>query len=208
MYTRRRREIKNGHKTKTKKTHKKTNTICAGHHYAQTHTNNINKTWALQQATGGKDEPNFVFMRKLLRTHSTNVKTHNRTTKQLKRWGEVGFSRKKNYKLCRKIRKNLLSWPERYKRNEETWNYSFQQDIMVQFEEKNYRLSYKKNHFLFVLREKVLWYLRNITLIKMLNFRSLKAYSSSNWFFFILKVANIRCFILIAVEIFHYIIRK
>jgi hypothetical protein len=36
----------------------------------------------------------------------------------------------------------------------------------------------------------------------------LKAYSSSNWFFFILKVANIRCFILIAVEIFHYIIRK
>jgi hypothetical protein len=37
----------------------------------------------------------------------------------------------------------------------------------------------------------------------------LKAYSRSNWFFFfILKVANIRCFILIAVEIFHYIIRK
>jgi hypothetical protein len=27
-------------------------------------------------------------------------------------------------------------------------------------------------------------------------------------FFFILKVANIRCFILIAVEIFHNIIRK
>jgi hypothetical protein len=28
------------------------------------------------------------------------------------------------------------------------------------------------------------------------------------FFFFLLKVANIRCFILIAVEIFHYIIRK
>jgi hypothetical protein len=33
--------------------------------------------------------------------------------------------------------------------------------------------------------------------------------SRQNWiFFFILKVANIRCFILIAVEIFHNIIRK
>ena len=31
-------------------------------------TNNVKKTWALQQATGGKDEPNIVFMRKLLRT--------------------------------------------------------------------------------------------------------------------------------------------
>ena len=43
------------------------------------------------------------------------------------------------------------------------------------------------------------------------NFRyknlSLKAYSRSN-FLFILKVANIRFFILIAVEIFHYIIRR
>jgi hypothetical protein len=27
----------------------------------QTNTNSINKTWALQQATGGKDEPNIVF---------------------------------------------------------------------------------------------------------------------------------------------------
>ena len=35
---------------------------------------------------------------------------------------------------------------------------------------------------------------------------TLKAYSRSDRFFFILKVANIRCFILIAVEIFHNII--
>ena len=34
------------------------------HHYAQTNTNNINKTWSLLQ-TGGKDQQNIVFVRKL-----------------------------------------------------------------------------------------------------------------------------------------------
>jgi hypothetical protein len=38
------------------------NTICVGHHYAQTNTTNVNKTWALLQTTGGKDDPNIVFM--------------------------------------------------------------------------------------------------------------------------------------------------
>ena len=28
----------------------------------QTNTNNVNKSWALLQITGGKDEPNIVFM--------------------------------------------------------------------------------------------------------------------------------------------------
>jgi hypothetical protein len=28
----------------------------------QTSTNNVNKTWALLHTTGGKDEPNIVFM--------------------------------------------------------------------------------------------------------------------------------------------------
>ena len=42
-----------------------------------------------------------------------------------------------------------------------------------------------------------------------LNTITLKAYRLSELIcFFILKVANIRCFILIAVEIFHNIIRK
>ena len=36
----------------------KHNTICVGHHYIQTNTNNVNKT------TGGKDEANIGFMRK------------------------------------------------------------------------------------------------------------------------------------------------
>ena len=40
------------HKTNTNKT----KTICVGHHYAQTNTNNVNKTCALLQITGGKDE--------------------------------------------------------------------------------------------------------------------------------------------------------
>ena len=44
----------------------KKNTICVGHHYTQTNTNNVNKTRALLQTTGGKDEPNIVFMRESL----------------------------------------------------------------------------------------------------------------------------------------------
>jgi len=37
-------------------------TICVGHHHTQTITNNANKTWALLQTTGGKDEPSIVFI--------------------------------------------------------------------------------------------------------------------------------------------------
>ena len=48
------------HKMKTNKI--KNNTICVEHHYTQTHTNNVNKTWTLLQTTGGTDEPNIVFM--------------------------------------------------------------------------------------------------------------------------------------------------
>ena len=42
----------------------KNNTMCVGHHYTQTNTNNVYKTWTLLQATRGKDEPNIVFMQK------------------------------------------------------------------------------------------------------------------------------------------------
>ena len=38
----------------------KHNTTCVGHHHTQTNTNYVNKTWALLQTTGGKDEPNIV----------------------------------------------------------------------------------------------------------------------------------------------------
>jgi hypothetical protein len=41
------------------------NTICVGHHYMQTDTNNVKKTWVLLQTTGGTDEPNIFFMWKL-----------------------------------------------------------------------------------------------------------------------------------------------
>jgi hypothetical protein len=42
---------------------KKHNTIYVGHHYTQTNTNNVNKTWALLQTTGGTEELNIVFIR-------------------------------------------------------------------------------------------------------------------------------------------------
>ena len=50
--------------TRRRKTKQKHHTTCVEHHYMQTNTNNVNKTWALLQTTGGKDEPNIVFMRK------------------------------------------------------------------------------------------------------------------------------------------------
>jgi hypothetical protein len=33
-------------------------------HYTQTNTNHISKTSAILETTGGKDEPNMVFMQK------------------------------------------------------------------------------------------------------------------------------------------------
>jgi hypothetical protein len=41
----------------TRQKNKKHNTICVGHHYTQTNTNNVNKKQALLQTTGGKDDP-------------------------------------------------------------------------------------------------------------------------------------------------------
>jgi hypothetical protein len=43
-----------------RKTKHKHHTICVGHHYAEASTNNVNKTWALIETIGGKDEPNIV----------------------------------------------------------------------------------------------------------------------------------------------------
>ena len=48
--------------TGRRKKNKKTTTI----QYTQTNTNNVNNTWGILQITGGKDEPNIVFMRNLL----------------------------------------------------------------------------------------------------------------------------------------------
>jgi len=47
--------------TRRRKTKQKHNTICVGHHYAQANTN---KTRTSLPTTGGKDEPNIVFMNK------------------------------------------------------------------------------------------------------------------------------------------------
>ena len=47
-----------------RQTEQKHNTICEGYHYAITNTNSVNKTWATLWTTGGKGEPNIVFMRK------------------------------------------------------------------------------------------------------------------------------------------------
>jgi hypothetical protein len=57
--------------------------MCIGHCYPQANTNNVIKTRALLQKTGGKDEPTIVCMRKS--QHGTqNVKTHNRRTQNTK----------------------------------------------------------------------------------------------------------------------------
>ena len=65
-YTRRR---------QTKQMHKAIN---IGHHYMQRNTNNVNKTWALLQTIGGKDELNIVFYAKFITditTPNSDVKT-------------------------------------------------------------------------------------------------------------------------------------
>ena len=49
--------------TRRRKTTQKHNTICVGHHCTHTNTVNVNRTCALVLSTGGKDEPNIVFMR-------------------------------------------------------------------------------------------------------------------------------------------------
>jgi hypothetical protein len=38
--------------------------MCVEEHYPQASTHNVNKTWALLQTTGGRDEPSIVCMRK------------------------------------------------------------------------------------------------------------------------------------------------
>ena len=48
--------------TTRRKTKRKHNAICVGHHYAQANTNKVNKTRAFLQTTGGKDEPTIVFI--------------------------------------------------------------------------------------------------------------------------------------------------
>ena len=65
----------------------KHNTICVGHHYTQTNTINVNKTWALLQTTGGKDEPNIVFNAEIVTDRTSqhgiqNGKTHHNTPQE------------------------------------------------------------------------------------------------------------------------------
>ena len=59
---------RNGQHRVHRKTKQKHNTICLGHHYVQTNTSNVNKTCSLLQTTGGKNEPNIVFMQKSYQT--------------------------------------------------------------------------------------------------------------------------------------------
>ena len=54
--------------TRRRKTKQKHYTLCVGHHYTQTNTNNVNKTRVLLQTTGGKDELNIIFMWKSQQT--------------------------------------------------------------------------------------------------------------------------------------------
>ena len=58
------------------KQNKKYNIICVGHHYTQTNTNNVNKTWALLQTTGGKYEPNIVFSAEIVTTRNSQTERH------------------------------------------------------------------------------------------------------------------------------------
>ena len=91
--------------TQNTKHEEKHNTMFVGHHYTPTHTNNVYKT------TGGNDEPNIVFMQKSQRTsqHGTqNVKTHNRTTRKIKKMGNTDPTKKRHYGF----NDSFLTWAE------------------------------------------------------------------------------------------------
>jgi len=47
------------------------------HHYTQTNTNNVNKTRAFLQTTGGRDEPNIVFKKLVFWTQTLYISTNN-----------------------------------------------------------------------------------------------------------------------------------
>ena len=49
----------------------KHNTICVRHHYTQTNTNNVNKTYVLLQTTGGNDEQSICLCRNCNAHHNT-----------------------------------------------------------------------------------------------------------------------------------------
>ena len=66
--------MENSEKLATRKTNPKHTTIWVVQHYRQTNTNNLNKILALQQTTGGKDEPNVAFMPKQIIGQQQNKK--------------------------------------------------------------------------------------------------------------------------------------
>jgi hypothetical protein len=65
-----------------RKSNQKHNTICVEHHCMKVNKNSVNKTCALLQTTGCKDEPHIVYMRKSTRTQTHIIGQH----KKLKRW--------------------------------------------------------------------------------------------------------------------------
>jgi hypothetical protein len=56
------RETGNMRYTRRRKTKQKHSTIYVGHNYTQPNTNNANQAFTLLQTTGGKDEPNIVYL--------------------------------------------------------------------------------------------------------------------------------------------------
>ena len=73
------------------------------HHSTQTSTNNVNRTWAIPQTTGGKDESKIVFMQKSQRTsqHWTqHVKTDNRTIQNTKQISNTDPTKQPGMNSC------------------------------------------------------------------------------------------------------------
>jgi len=61
--------------TRRRQTKQNDSTICVGHHPSQTNTTNINKTRALLQTTGGKDDPNIILCGNRNGHHITEFRT-------------------------------------------------------------------------------------------------------------------------------------
>jgi len=69
------RETSNIVYTRRRKTNQKHNTICVGHHYTNTITSNVNKTWAVLQNNWVKTNQTWFLCGNRNEHHNTELRT-------------------------------------------------------------------------------------------------------------------------------------
>ena len=86
------------------------NTICVGHHYTQTNTNNVNKTCVILQTTGAKTNRTSFLCGNRNVHHNTELRTYtlNRTTRKTKKMSNTDPTKKPGVNSCVEKGKQFL----------------------------------------------------------------------------------------------------